>query len=80
MVLRRIPILQILNKSLRAIVTQRYSTIIWRLVRSFIFNYLFILYGGECVCMCVSIVVSQQLVGVGSLDFLQAPLSSNSGS
>lgn len=33
-----------------------------------------------CVCLCESIVVSQQLVGVGSLDFLQVPLSSNSGS
>lgn len=44
MILRRIPILQILNKSLRAIITQKYSTM--RLVRSFIFNYLFILYGG----------------------------------
>lgn len=43
MVLRRIPILQILNKSLRAIITQKYST---RRLVSFIFNYLFILYGG----------------------------------
>lgn len=31
------------------------------------------------MCMCVRVVVSQQRVGVGSLDLLQAPLSSNSG-